>query len=106
MGRTYCIMSGIAVGKGKGHSVTAIKAAARPARRKGSAAKRVKFVREVVREVLGFTPYERRIQELLKVGRDKRALKFAKQRLGTHKRGKAKRAEMGDALQSMRLTSK
>lgn len=46
-----------------------------------SAAKRVKFVREVVREVLGFTPYERRIQELLKVGRDKRALKFAKQRV-------------------------
>ena len=43
--------------------------------------KRVKFVRDVVREVCGMAPYERRIIELLKVQRDKRALKFAKRRV-------------------------
>ena len=43
--------------------------------------KRVKFVRDVVREVAGMAPYERRIIELLKVQRDKRALKFAKKRV-------------------------
>jgi len=60
--------------------------------------KRTKFVRELVREVCGFAPYERRIMELLKVGKDKRALKVAKKKLGTHKRGKKKREEMAAFL--------
>ena len=40
--------------------------------------------------------------ELLKVNRDKRALKFCKARLGSHKRGKKKREEMILSLQQMR----
>lgn len=43
--------------------------------------KRVKFVREIVREVVGLAPYEKRIVELLKVGKDKRALKVAKRKV-------------------------
>lgn len=38
-------------------------------------------MRDVVKEVVGMAPYERRIIELLKVQRDKRALKFAKKRV-------------------------
>lgn len=40
-------------------------------------------MRDIVREVAGFAPYERRIMELLKVGRDKRALKVAKKKVGS-----------------------
>jgi hypothetical protein len=38
-------------------------------------------VRDIVREVAGLAPYEKRIVELLKVGRDKRALKVAKKKV-------------------------
>jgi len=43
--------------------------------KKGRIQKRVKFVRDIVREVVGFAPYEKRCMELLKVGKEKRALK-------------------------------
>jgi hypothetical protein len=65
--------------------------------------KRVHLVRNLIREVAGFAPYEKRITELLKVGKDKRALKVAKRKLGTHKRAKKKREEMSNVLRKMRL---
>lgn len=43
--------------------------------------KRVRFVRDIVKEVAGLAPYERRATELLKVGRDKRALKLCKRKV-------------------------
>jgi len=60
----------------------------KPSYRKGKLNKRVAFVREVVREVVGFAPYEKRTMELMKVGKEKRALKLLKAKLGTHKRAK------------------
>jgi len=66
------------------------------------ATKRVTFVRSLIREVAGFAPYEKRITELLKVGKDKRALKLAKRKLGTHKREKKKREEMANVVRKMR----
>eukprot|EP00486_Rosalina_sp_Unknown_P000522 CAMPEP_0201566452 /NCGR_PEP_ID=MMETSP0190_2-20130828/6217_1 /ASSEMBLY_ACC=CAM_ASM_000263 /TAXON_ID=37353 /ORGANISM="Rosalina sp." /LENGTH=173 /DNA_ID=CAMNT_0047985173 /DNA_START=93 /DNA_END=614 /DNA_ORIENTATION=- len=51
-----------------------------------------KFVVSVVRETVGWAPYEKRIMELLRSGNPKKALKFAKKRLGTHKRAKNKRS--------------
>eukprot|EP01134_Creolimax_fragrantissima_P001151 CFRG1151T1 len=69
--------------------------------KKGVSSTRSKFVRSVVREMVGFAPYERRIMELLRVSKDKRALKLAKKRLGTHVRGKAKREEMVDVLSAI-----
>ncbi|XBH90620.1 hypothetical protein VPH35_082228 [Triticum aestivum] len=65
--------------------------------------KRVQFVRNLIREVAGFAPYEKRVTELLKVGKDKRALKVAKRKLGTHKRAKKKREEMSSVLRKMRF---
>ena len=41
----------------------------------------MKFVREIVREVAGLAPYEKRVTELLKVGKDKRALKLCKKKV-------------------------
>ncbi|KAG6425672.1 hypothetical protein SASPL_116117 [Salvia splendens] len=94
--------SGIFVGLKKGHVVTPKELAPRPSERKGKTSKRVHFVRSLIREVAGFAPYEKRITELLKVGKDKRALKVAKRKLGTHKRAKKKREEMSGALRKMR----
>ncbi|KAK9811042.1 hypothetical protein WJX73_008580 [Symbiochloris irregularis] len=95
-------MSGLAVGLNKGHTVTKQEKVARPGHKKGRASKRVKFIRDIVREVAGLAPYERRCQELLKVGKDKRALKLCKRKLGTHLRAKKKREEMAALLRAAR----
>eukprot|EP00252_Welwitschia_mirabilis_P017456 TRINITY_DN38687_c0_g1_i1.p1 TRINITY_DN38687_c0_g1~~TRINITY_DN38687_c0_g1_i1.p1 ORF type:complete len:111 (-),score=24.09 TRINITY_DN38687_c0_g1_i1:265-597(-) len=94
--------SGIFVGINAGHTVTKRTPAPRPSNNKGKRSKRTDFVRKLIREVAGFAPYEKRITELLKVGKDKRALKVAKKKLGTHKRAKKKREEMASVLRKMR----
>uniref|UniRef100_A0A1J3DNP7 60S ribosomal protein L36 n=3 Tax=Noccaea caerulescens TaxID=107243 RepID=A0A1J3DNP7_NOCCA len=94
--------TGLFVGLNKGHIVTKREQPPRPNNRKGKTSKRTLFVRGVIREVAGFAPYEKRITELLKVGKDKRALKVAKRKLGTHKRAKRKREEMSGVLRKMR----
>ena len=45
---------------------------------------------------------KRRAIELLKISKDKRALKFCKKRLGAHIRGKRKREEMQAVIQAQR----
>ncbi|PWA95392.1 60S ribosomal protein L36-3 [Artemisia annua] len=94
--------TGLFVGLNKGHIVTKKELAPRPSDRKGKTSKRVHFVRNLVREVAGFAPYERRIIELIRVGKDKRALKVAKRKLGTHKRAKKKREEISTVLRKTR----
>eukprot|EP00877_Chromochloris_zofingiensis_P002667 jgi/Chrzof1/12400/Cz06g33040.t1 len=95
------VATGLAVGLNKGHIVTRRELKPRPSRRKGFLSKKVKFVRDIVREVAGLAPYEKRVVELLKVGKDKRALKVAKRKLGTHLRGKRKREELAGVLRRM-----
>ncbi|KAF0853154.1 60S large subunit ribosomal protein eL36 (rpL36) [Andalucia godoyi] len=90
--------SGLAVGFNSGHITTQIAVAPKPSNRKGALSQKTRFVREVIREVSGFTPYERRVMELLKVGKDKRALKLLKKRMGTHIRAKRKREEITNLM--------
>ncbi|XP_053456340.1 60S ribosomal protein L36-like [Nycticebus coucang] len=90
-----------AVGHNKGHKVTKNVSKPRHSRRRGRLTKHAKFVRDMIREC-GFAPYERRVMELLKVSKDKRALKFIKKRVGTHIRAKRKREELSLVLAAMR----
>lgn len=68
-------------GLNKGHPTTPIAKAVKPSHRKGIQSTRTKFVRSVVREVVGFAPYERRVMELLRNSKDKRARKLTKKRV-------------------------
>ena len=89
--------SGIWVGKHAGYKVEKPETNpkhAKPSYRKGTLGKRVKLIRDVIREISGYAPYERKIIKLLSIGEesaDKRAMKFAKKRVGGHRRGKDKR---------------
>merc|ERR1719260_387292 len=89
-------------GLNKGHKVTKITPRQKHSHRRGTLTKKTKFVRDLVREVCGFSPYERRCIELLRIGKDKRALRFCKKRLGSHIRAKRKREEMQAAIQAQR----
>lgn len=61
--------------------VTTITPKPRISRTKGHLSKRTAFVREIVKEVAGLAPYERRVIELLRNSKDKRARKMAKKRV-------------------------
>jgi len=84
--------TGLAAGLHKGFIVTRRTLPKKPSYRKGHKSGRNGLIKEVIREVAGFSPYERRVIELIKIGSSstfKRALKLCKKRLGTHKRGPA-----------------
>lgn len=61
--------------------VTPLAVKPRPSRTKGHLSKRTAFVRDIVKEVAGLAPYERRVIELLRNSKDKRARKLAKKRV-------------------------
>ncbi|XP_036022826.1 60S ribosomal protein L36-like [Onychomys torridus] len=88
----------MAMGLNKGHNGSK----PRHSRCHGRLTKHTKFVRDMIREVCGFTPYERCAMELLKVSKDKRAFKFIKKRVGTHIRAKRKREELSNVLALVR----
>ena len=92
----------MAVCLNKGHKVTKNVGKPRHSRRRRRVTKHTKFVRDMIREVCGFAPYKRRAMMLLKVSKDKRALKFIKKRVGTHIRAKRKREELSNVLAAMR----
>ena len=57
----------ICVGLEKGHKTTKNTLKTKPSKSKGKLTKHNKFVRDLIREVAGFAPYERRAQELLRL---------------------------------------
>ena len=63
-------------------------------------------IRAVIHDVVGFLPFERRCQELLKVGREKKALKFCKRRLGSYQQAKNKREKLTEALRQAKNPKK
>jgi len=88
-------LTGIAVGKNKGFKVTRRLLPRQPSTYKGFINRRKAIVRSVISEVVGFSPYEKRLIDLMKNNLDKRALRLAKKKLGSHRRAKAKREAMG-----------
>ncbi|MCJ1365874.1 60S ribosomal protein L36 [Acarospora aff. strigata] len=86
--------SGLAVGLNRGYKTERRDVKPRISRTKGHLSKRTAFVREIVKEVSGLAPYERRVIELLRNSKDKRARKLAKKRLGTFGRAKRKVDEL------------
>ncbi|KAL3795836.1 hypothetical protein ACHAW5_008887 [Stephanodiscus triporus] len=97
--------SGLAKGANKGHITEQRERAPRPSRTKGKIGKRTALCREIAREVAGLAPYERRILDMIKTGgssADKRVYKFAKRRLGSHKRALAKREDIKAVNSKMR----
>lgn len=90
----------LSVGLNKGYPVTKRAQKARPSNMKGRLSTRTKMIRELCTEVSGYSPYERRMMDMLKsfgASADKRIYKFAKKRLGTHKRAITKRELIKDA---------
>ena len=85
---SFCAMSstGILVGLNKGFPTEKRPniRKTRPGQRKGSSVRRTKVVREIIREVAGLKPYEKRILDMIKTGggaADKKIYKFAKARV-------------------------
>ncbi|KAF8867976.1 ribosomal protein L36e [Mucidula mucida] len=92
----------IRVGLNKGHPTTPIDKVVRPSQRKGIQSTKTTFVRSVIREVAGFSAYERRVMELLRNSKDKKARKLTKKRLGTLLRSKRKLEELSNIIQESR----
>ncbi|KAJ3123403.1 hypothetical protein HK098_001947, partial [Nowakowskiella sp. JEL0407] len=102
MGKVAVPKSGLAAGINKGHVVAVKQLREKPSNRKGVLSKRTKFVRDLIREVSGFSPYEKRLMELIRVSKDKRAKRLAKRKLGSFGRGKRKIDELTTIIQESR----
>ncbi|XP_060060246.1 large ribosomal subunit protein eL36-like [Erinaceus europaeus] len=91
----------MALGLLKGHKMT--KNVSQPRNRCccGCLTKHTKFMQDMIREVCGFTPSERRPMVLLKVSKDKYMLKYIKMRVGTHIQTKRKLQELSKVLAAM-----
>merc|ERR1712037_526020 len=104
--KKMAVVHDMVAGLQRGHKVTKNVQPVRQNRKKGVNTAKSVFVREVVREVMGLAPYERRGIELLRISKDKRCLRFLKKRLGAHVRAKRKREELSDIIASQRKAAK
>jgi len=81
MSSTETVATGLPVGINKGFRVVKLKKRPRVAGRKGHRGPRRVIVRDVIREVTGYAPYEKRVLEFLRNGLDKKALRLAKRKV-------------------------
>lgn len=85
---------GVSYTHGKGTAVRAL-----PKKRsKRTLGERSRFVRELVQEVAGLSPYERHVLEMMKADNDKGSVRYLKAKLGSLKRAKAKRDSLSEHL--------
>ena len=95
---------GLAMGLDKGHVLTKIEISSSSKVQNELAKrprKRVKVIRQVVKEIVGHAPYERKIMEMLKqskANKEKLAYKMCKRALGTHRRALRKREQLKEAV--------
>ena len=102
--------SGIFVGLNRGHVVTKPKVSdrafkANKSNRKGRLHPRVQAVREVVQEVCGLAPFQKKMVEMIKTGvavKEKKAVKLARKRVGALKRAKHIRDNLLNLIQTQR----
>ena len=94
-------MRTIAIGASKGHRYTKNKRLVKDTKGVNGAQRRL--AHDTIREICGYTPYEKRTLELLRNGYDKRALRLCKRKLGTMARAKHKREELNQMMQKARL---
>ena len=75
----------------------------RPVLKKGKLSKRSLHVREVIREVAGFSPIEKRMLEMIRTevaSKEKKAVKHCRAKFGTHRRALMKRDELVKIIQA------
>ena len=99
--------TGIFVGLNKGHIVTKPKKhpdafKVNKSHRKGRLHPRVAAIREVMMEVTGLSPFQRKMMENLKTGdstKEKKAVRLARKRTGSHKRAQLIRDKIAKLIQ-------
>ncbi|KAK8854639.1 hypothetical protein IAR55_003378 [Kwoniella newhampshirensis] len=94
--------SNLRYGMNKGRPTSVIPKTIKPSHKKGIKTEKKTFVKSIIREVAGFSPYEKRVMELLRNSKDKKAKKLTKKRLGTLLRSKRKIEELSNVLQEQR----
>ena len=88
--------SGLFVGINHGHQVrrpSNVTYKSRPVTKKGRISKRVQVVRDIVREVAGFSPLEKKMMEMIRTGdahKEKKSIRHCRHKLGTHLRANNK----------------
>jgi len=98
------VTTGLPVGLNRGHVTIKRTLPPKPSNKKGHLSKKSQFVKAIVREVAGFAPYERRVMELIRNGKDKKARRLTKKRLGTLRRAKRKIDELTNTIAEQRRT--
>ena len=71
--------------------------------RKGRLHKRVQAIRDVMVEVTGLSPFQRKMMEMLKTGdsgKEKKAVRLARKRTGSHKRAQLVRDKIANIIQA------
>merc|ERR1739846_35563 len=77
--------------------------------RKGRCNARVAAIRDVMVEVTGLSPFQRKMMEMLKTGdsvKEKKAVRLARHRIGSHKRAQFVRDKIAKIIQEQQAAQR